>query len=362
VIPVLRLADASPAQKQGGTAMDTAETIETSSPVDLDRILAALSDVQDTLPEEAIREARQYRDLMVPRLIDVLRKAAADVRAGHARHDDTPFFALFLLGEFQAHEALPAILDVLSLPADGPSDLFGDAICSALPRILVSLGGKEAPAILDELIENAERDRFVRWDGATGYTYLVRDGSLSREVAVQRLAAHLRRAIDREDVDITGPLVCTLCDLYPRDAYEVIREAFNKEVVDEFESDLGSVDDSLRDGMEASVRHLEALDPTHIEDTIEELRTWAWFAPKDEPESASDASISGTSEPFAEEMAQLADEIARLTGATSLEDDLSDSNLISGPTPKLQSQRVGRNDPCPCGSGKKYKKCCGLEK
>ncbi|WP_296557512.1 SEC-C metal-binding domain-containing protein [uncultured Acetobacterium sp.] len=22
--------------------------------------------------------------------------------------------------------------------------------------------------------------------------------------------------------------------------------------------------------------------------------------------------------------------------------------------------KVGRNDPCPCGSGKKYKKCCGL--
>jgi tetratricopeptide (TPR) repeat protein len=25
----------------------------------------------------------------------------------------------------------------------------------------------------------------------------------------------------------------------------------------------------------------------------------------------------------------------------------------------LESKRVGRNDPCPCGSGKKYKKCCG---
>jgi hypothetical protein len=23
--------------------------------------------------------------------------------------------------------------------------------------------------------------------------------------------------------------------------------------------------------------------------------------------------------------------------------------------------RIGRNDPCPCGSGKKYKKCCGKE-
>jgi preprotein translocase subunit SecA len=24
-------------------------------------------------------------------------------------------------------------------------------------------------------------------------------------------------------------------------------------------------------------------------------------------------------------------------------------------------QKAGRNDPCPCGSGKKYKKCCGKE-
>jgi uncharacterized protein YecA (UPF0149 family) len=25
-------------------------------------------------------------------------------------------------------------------------------------------------------------------------------------------------------------------------------------------------------------------------------------------------------------------------------------------------KEVGRNDPCPCGSGKKFKKCCGAEK
>lgn len=28
------------------------------------------------------------------------------------------------------------------------------------------------------------------------------------------------------------------------------------------------------------------------------------------------------------------------------------------PTPVLPN-KIGRNDPCPCGSGKKYKKCCG---
>ena len=30
--------------------------------------------------------------------------------------------------------------------------------------------------------------------------------------------------------------------------------------------------------------------------------------------------------------------------------------------PKKASEKVGRNDPCPCGSGKKYKNCCGQEK
>jgi preprotein translocase subunit SecA len=29
------------------------------------------------------------------------------------------------------------------------------------------------------------------------------------------------------------------------------------------------------------------------------------------------------------------------------------------PTKKRETAKVGRNDPCPCGSGKKYKKCHG---
>ena len=26
----------------------------------------------------------------------------------------------------------------------------------------------------------------------------------------------------------------------------------------------------------------------------------------------------------------------------------------------VRFSKVGRNDPCPCGSGNKYKKCCGV--
>ena len=36
-----------------------------------------------------------------------------------------------------------------------------------------------------------------------------------------------------------------------------------------------------------------------------------------------------------------------------------DGTLKKKPVVKKAAEKIGRNDPCPCGSGKKYKKCCG---
>ena len=33
--------------------------------------------------------------------------------------------------------------------------------------------------------------------------------------------------------------------------------------------------------------------------------------------------------------------------------------LLNPPKTTIAEKKVGRNEPCPCGSGKKYKKCCG---
>jgi SEC-C motif-containing protein len=37
----------------------------------------------------------------------------------------------------------------------------------------------------------------------------------------------------------------------------------------------------------------------------------------------------------------------------------ADSQQLAGPPVKHEGPRVGRNDPCTCGSGRKFKKCCG---
>ena len=50
------------------------------------------------------------------------------------------------------------------------------------------------------------------------------------------------------------------------------------------------------------------------------------------------------------------EQVAKETGTAGA----SDGSVA--PTPKRAGNRPGPNDPCPCGSGKKYKKCCGKNK
>jgi len=56
------------------------------------------------------------------------------------------------------------------------------------------------------------------------------------------------------------------------------------------------------------------------------------------------------------------DTLARKARST---DDLEAEEQLLADTEKVQpltaDAKPGRNDPCPCGSGKKYKKCCGLK-
>ena len=41
-------------------------------------------------------------------------------------------------------------------------------------------------------------------------------------------------------------------------------------------------------------------------------------------------------------------------------EDITNLEILLNPRKtKIAEKKVGRNEPCPCGSGKKYKKCCG---
>ena len=57
------------------------------------------------------------------------------------------------------------------------------------------------------------------------------------------------------------------------------------------------------------------------------------------------------------------DKLSGLSRRTMSAEDIEAEDDLINETEKVEPSKAdvnpGRNDPCPCGSGKKYKKCCG---
>jgi len=316
---------------EGNTDLDLTAT--------LDRILRDLDVDWDTFPEAALQEARRYRQEIMPRLIEAIRSATAQAAAGNLPDSNLHFFATYLLTEFRAHEALPALLDAISLPGELPFDLYGDAITEDLPAMLVALVG-EAPEMLDGLIANRELNEYVR--GAVVETFLrfVRDGRMTRDYAIERLRFHLREALEHRDAQIGDLVVLALGHFAAQDALEEIREAYRLEIVDP--QMIGRLADIERGIAAGEVHYQEALKncwPSGIDDVVDHLRGWYAFSggPEEHPTHAGKY-------PYEPEF------------------DLDVDDLLQHPDTIVHTgPRVGRNDPCPCGSGKKFKKCCGRQ-
>lgn len=90
-----------------------------------------------------------------------------------------------------------------------------------------------------------------------------------------------------------------------------------------------------------------ASDVTHM---IFRVRVTPQTQPSAEMEAKRKMAMKGAEEPkgdFKEEAKEIKNETLRQGSGHELK------------IKKGSNGKVGRNDPCPCGSGKKYKKCCG---
>lgn len=315
--------------------------------IDPEALVRALDEGDDTLPEEALRNCQRNRELVIPHLIRAIDEANTYVRGGGSLAKRSPWLAYYLLWEFQAKAALPTIL--AAVPGDAGYEIFGDATTEDLPRVLATLAADNLQ-VIDEYILNREHDPYSRSSAANSYQNLVRDGVISRAEAVERLASHLRAQFDLRHDEFAGWLVCTLGDLNPHEALEDIREAFAKGVISSSIVRLDHIERALAGGDEEFQRCQSSLEPTHLEDTVEYLRDFACFQP--EPPVEIDY-LPPFSPPNNDGLPGVADYEA---------DDWEEgSTSRESTTIRNEAPRIGRNDPCPCGSGKKYKKCCMRE-
>jgi hypothetical protein len=128
-------------------------------------------------------------------------------------------------------------------------------------------------------------------------------------------------------------LVCAVADLPASELLEEVRQAYADGLVDDMVADLEGIERDMAapKPWRRDRRHL-------ITDAIVEMEWWASFHPDDSrPKKRSKL------EPPVPPPATPAP---------------SPSSYVA-PNPLDLKPKIGRNDPCPCGSGKKYKKCCG---
>jgi hypothetical protein len=317
--------------------------METTAAVSVDEIIAELdAPYSGNLPERALRAAQERREEITPRLIELIRKSAAAVLAGEPPEADGHLFALFLLAEFQAKESLPAILEAVSLPDEGPFELFGDAITENLSSVFAALTA-DTPEIVGELIRNESINEYVRWEAAKTYLHWVRDGRLTRDGAVQRLREHLQHAIATEDAELGNAIASELLEYSPHEAADEIREAFRLDLVEYGFIVPEDLEKSLAEGHARLRKSLDRCPPTGIPDAVEELSDWAAFQEDTFGGAPGRSSLSSSGR------------------AGDWDPNLDDEPLVPPGTLRNTTPKVGRNDPCPCGSGRKYKKCCGAE-
>jgi len=254
--------------------MDETESKSEAEKTDeLQAIVDRLVDSDSKLPTEAIKAARENRDAITPRLIRLVEDATHQCLEGLNVEDNGHFYATYILAEFGATEAWPAVLAAVSLPGEKPFDLFGDAITEDLGFILASLAGDRCDAF-DAMIADQRINLYVRWQAVDAMLYQIRDGFLTRDSVVEKLTAHLRKALQNGD-EVAEGIIIRLEGLGAESALPLIETAFNSGLVDPQMVTLESIKRDISRGDEAFRQTMNELHrPT---DVIAYLSKWAAF-------------------------------------------------------------------------------------
>jgi hypothetical protein len=295
--------------------------------MDLKEILSHLERNEGYFPRAAVQEAIDHRDEIVPALLGTLEDVARDLNPFVGGNRFIHIYAMYLLAQFRETRAYPLLVQIFSTPGELPMDLAGDVVTEDLGRILASVSDGDVGG-MTALVENEQANGYVRAAAMRGLLTLVACGRRSRD-EVMAYFKSLFQKFDRGISHAWSSLVCSCADLCPEEVFGEIRQAYEDDLVESFVIGWPEVEEALARGKEAAIEELKGR-YSLITDVADELGWWACFR--------EDASNVGLRK-------------ARFSAPPL---SLGTPKPIRQPRPK-----VGRNDPCPCGSGKKFKKCCG---
>ena len=306
--------------------------------MEIDEILRQFAK-SEALPLEAIEAARARRGECVPVFLRVVEEAIA----GDMPVDDSesPIFLVFhMLGEWREKTAYRPLLRLLQCDPEQVELWLGDALSETGGRVLAGVfDGDSAP--LREAILNPKANEWARDAAFDAFANLATAGAIDRNEASGFLRDSFAELQPRAEHPVWMGWVGAVAELGLTEFEPLVREAFDLGFIDplfmefdEFESDLNYAV-RMRD---------EPVPPLLVfADTIDEFSRWAENSGEE-----GDEGLDMLDDPDFEDALDSWGE----GGATRVVDEIARAPVEN------PDRHVGRNDPCPCGSGRKFKKCC----
>ena len=264
-------------------------------------------------PHEALQEAILQKDEIIPELLRFLEYTVANAEEltkskkeywGH-------IFAMYLLAQFREKRAFPLIIKLMQFPEKLIDHLLDDIITEDLNSILASVYNGDILSIKN-IIEDDNIYEFTRHAAIASLNILVYNNILNRDDIIKYYSELFRGKLSRENNYIWVSLVRYSRDLYAKELIDDIKKAYADNLIDNFNIKLESILRTLNSEHTSFLENenLKYKRMGLVDDAIRYLKRWQWKKPE----------------------------------------ELDD--------PPISIQKIGRNESCPCGSGKKYKKCC----
>lgn len=295
-----------------------------------DAILGEFRKDQDVFAREAVQMAVIRQQEITPLLLGVLEEVTRHPEEAIESNDYAILYALHLLAQFRERKAYPLLIRFLSTAGEHADYLLGDTVTEGLKRILASVyDGDIAP--LQALVGCPTANEWVRSAAVKAHTILVLSGLLDRSVMVEFLRGLLHTGFEELPHPVRTAVADEALDIHPGELMDDLRAAYDRNLLDRFCLSVEELENQAALTVEAILE--EGRRNPHlalISDAAQEMEWWACFNPN-----------------------------TRNVPAWSSKQWDDDEDQLAIPTPPPVRGYVAGNDFCPCGSGRKYKKCCG---
>jgi len=296
--------------------------------MEIEELFARLDQDQGSFPKDLIAEVIARREEATPRFLAMLEDIDRNPEPWLTANDRMiHIYALYLLALFRETRAYPLIVRIFSRPGEFPFELAGDVTTQDLGRILASVSGGEIRGMA-ALIENEQANEYVRSVAMDGMVSLVTNGQRTRD-EVMTYFLQLFHKLERKAGAQWDGLAHVCTDLWPKEAIEELGRAYANGLVDTGSIDWQDIEQALALGQQVAMQRARYRDPL-ISDLARDMGWMQCFQKK------------------------------RRKYEEDPEEDLQEvmSDRYSTTPIRRTAPKVGRNEPCPCGSGKKFKKCC----